>query len=67
LQSLNFPRVTPGAFDGAALAAGLGDGKPKRPKWRPSVQINFSRHRHDRWKHFIDLAYWNVAPGEDVE
>ena len=41
--------------------------KPKRPKWRPFVQINFSLHRHDSWKHFIDLAYWNVELGEDVE
>jgi 5-methylcytosine-specific restriction endonuclease McrA len=40
--------------------------KPKRPKWRPFVQINFSLHRHDSWKHFIDLAYWNVELGEDV-
>ena len=41
--------------------------KPKRPKWRPFVQVNFSLHRHDSWKHFIDLAYWNVELGEDVE
>src|SRR5208282_249455 len=41
--------------------------KPKRPKWRPFVQINFSLHRHDSWKHFIDLAYWNVELGEDAE
>ncbi len=40
--------------------------KPKRPKWRPFVQINFTLHRHDSWKHFIDLAYWNVELGEDV-
>ncbi|MBU6410943.1 MAG: HNH endonuclease [Verrucomicrobia bacterium] len=40
--------------------------KPKRPKWRPFVQINFSTNRHDSWKHFIDLAYWNVELGEDV-
>jgi hypothetical protein len=31
------------------------------------VQISFSLHRHDSWKHFIDLAYWNVELGEDVE
>ena len=31
--------------------------KPKRPKWRPFVQINLSLHQHDSWKHFIDLAY----------
>ena len=24
------------------------------------VQINFSLHQHDSWKHFVDLAYWNV-------
>ena len=41
--------------------------KPKRPKWRPFVQINFSLHRHDSWEHFIDLAYWNVELGEDVD
>ena len=40
--------------------------KPKRPKWRPFVQINFNLYRHDSWKHFIDLAYWNVELGEDV-
>ncbi len=40
--------------------------KPKRPKWRPFVQVNFTLHRHDSWKHFIDLAYWNVELGEDV-
>lgn len=40
--------------------------KPKRPKWRPFVQINLSLQQHDSWKHFVDLAYWNVELGEDV-
>src|SRR3954452_15901032 len=40
--------------------------KPKRPKWRPFVQIEFSLNRHDSWKHFIDWAYWNVELGEDI-
>jgi 5-methylcytosine-specific restriction endonuclease McrA len=40
--------------------------KPKRPKWRPFVQINLGFVQHDSWKHFIDLAYWNVELGEDV-
>ena len=40
--------------------------KPRKPKWRPFVQINFTLHQHDSWKHFIDLAYWNVELGEDV-
>ena len=41
--------------------------KPKRPKWRPFVQITFTLHQHDSWKHFIDLAYWNVELGEDAQ
>ncbi len=40
--------------------------KPRRPKWRPFIQINLSLHYHDSWKHFIDLAYWNVELGEDT-
>jgi 5-methylcytosine-specific restriction endonuclease McrA len=39
--------------------------KPKRPKWRPFVQVNLGV-QHDSWKHFLDLAYWNVELGEDV-
>lgn len=39
--------------------------KPKRPKWRPFVQINLGVQKHDSWKHFIDLAYWNVELGQD--
>jgi hypothetical protein len=31
------------------------------------VQVNFTLHRHDSWRHFVDLAYWNVELGEDVE
>lgn len=40
--------------------------KPKRPKWRPFVQVNLGLHQHDSWKHFLDIAYWNVELGEDV-
>jgi 5-methylcytosine-specific restriction endonuclease McrA len=40
--------------------------KPKKPRWRPFLQINFNLSQHDSWKHFIDLAYWNVELGEDV-
>jgi 5-methylcytosine-specific restriction endonuclease McrA len=40
--------------------------KPKRPKWRPFVQITFGAVEHDSWKHFLDLAYWNVELGEEV-
>jgi len=40
--------------------------KPKRPKWRPFVHVEFGMDYHDSWKHFLDLAYWNVELGEDV-
>jgi len=41
--------------------------KPRRPKWRPFVQINVDVPYPDSWKHFLDLAYWNVELGEDIE
>ncbi len=40
--------------------------KPKRPKWRPFVQVNLALPCHDSWKHFLDLAYWNVELGEEL-
>jgi 5-methylcytosine-specific restriction endonuclease McrA len=39
--------------------------KPKRPKWRPFIQVNLGMSCHDSWKHFLDLAYWNVELGEE--
>jgi len=39
--------------------------KPKKPKWRPFVQINLHMQQHDSWKHFVNLAYWNVELGEE--
>ena len=38
--------------------------KPERPKWRPFVHITFDSQVHDSWRHFIDLAYWNVELGD---
>lgn len=38
--------------------------KPKRPKWRPFVNISISNSPHDSWKHFLDIAYWNVELGD---
>ncbi len=38
--------------------------KPKKPKWRPFVQLNYGVEYHDSWKHFLDLAYWNVELGD---
>lgn len=37
--------------------------KPKRPKWRPFVQVTIPKP-DDSWKHFLDIAYWNVELGE---
>lgn len=40
--------------------------KPKRPKWRPFVQVSFQTPYHDSWRHFLDLAYWNVELGQEA-
>jgi 5-methylcytosine-specific restriction endonuclease McrA len=39
--------------------------KPKRPKWRPFLQVSFESTYHDSWRHFLDLAYWNVELGQE--
>ena len=39
--------------------------KPKRPKWRPFMQVSFTKTGDDSWKHFLDLAYWNVELGHE--
>ncbi|MDA7618020.1 MAG: HNH endonuclease [Verrucomicrobiota bacterium] len=39
---------------------------PKRPKWRPFIQVNFTLNGHASWRHFLDIAYWNVEIGEDL-
>lgn len=41
--------------------------KPRRPKWRPFLHVHLGIPAHDQWRHFIDLAYWNVELGEEVE
>jgi 5-methylcytosine-specific restriction endonuclease McrA len=40
--------------------------KPRRPKWRPFVQVNLGAPLHDSWRRFIDVAYWNVELGQDL-
>ncbi len=40
--------------------------KPKRPKWRPFVQVSFGAPVHESWRHFLDIAYWNVELGEEM-
>ncbi|MFH0879527.1 MAG: HNH endonuclease [Lentisphaerota bacterium] len=39
--------------------------KPKKPRWRPFVEFQFTRTADHSWRHFLDLAYWNVELGED--
>lgn len=39
---------------------------PKRPKWRPFIQVNFTMNSHSSWRHFLDIAYWNVEIGENL-
>ena len=34
--------------------------KPSKPQWRPVISIAARGRKHDEWKHFIDVAYWNV-------
>jgi len=38
--------------------------KPKKPRWRPFVEIQFVKTVDHSWRHFLDLAYWNVELGE---
>jgi 5-methylcytosine-specific restriction endonuclease McrA len=41
--------------------------KPRRPKWRPFLHVQVGLPAHDQWRHFIDLAYWNVELGEELD
>ena len=34
--------------------------KPVRPKWRPVISLVLGNHNHEKWKDFLDVAYWNV-------
>ncbi|MBX3745446.1 MAG: HNH endonuclease [Verrucomicrobiae bacterium] len=40
--------------------------KPRRPKWRPFLHVQVGLPAHDQWRHFVDLAYWNVELGQDL-
>ena len=34
--------------------------KPVKPKWRPVISLVIGNQSHEKWKDFLDLAYWNV-------
>jgi len=38
---------------------------PRKPRWRPFIEITFAHTPDHSWRHFLDLAYWNVELGED--
>lgn len=38
---------------------------PRKPKWRPFVEIKFRQSADHSWRHFVDIAYWNVELGQD--
>jgi 5-methylcytosine-specific restriction endonuclease McrA len=40
--------------------------KPKKPRWRPFLDLRFTKTVDHSWRHFLDLAYWNVELGEDT-
>ena len=40
--------------------------QPRKPRWHPFMQVRFSMHYHESWRHFLDMAYWNVELGEDL-
>ena len=40
--------------------------KPRKPRWQAFVLIKFSSNIDESWRHFIDVAYWNVELGEEV-
>ena len=40
---------------------------PRKPRWQAFVLVKFKFDMHESWKHFLDVAYWNVELGEEVE
>ncbi len=34
--------------------------KPAAPKWRPVINLVARGKKKEAWKHFLDIAYWNV-------
>lgn len=41
--------------------------QPRKPHWHPFMQVRFSLQYHESWRHFLDIAYWNVELGEDLK
>ena len=38
--------------------------EPRKPRWRPFVEKQFSHAYHQSWRHFLDHAGWRVDLGD---
>lgn len=38
--------------------------KPRKPNWQSFLTIGHRNIKYDSWRHFLDVAYWNVELGE---
>ncbi len=41
--------------------------KPRKPRWQNFILIKFRSGMDKSWRHFIDLAYWNVELSEEAD
>ena len=41
--------------------------KPRKPRWQNFILVKFRSGMDRSWRHFIDLAYWNVELSGEVE
>jgi len=48
----------------AARGAHAPDSQAGAAKWRPVISLVLGNKKHEMWKDFLDLAYWNVELDE---
>jgi 5-methylcytosine-specific restriction endonuclease McrA len=41
--------------------------KPRKPRWQNFILVKFRSGMDKSWRHFIDLAYWNVELSEEIK
>ncbi len=41
--------------------------KPRKPRWQNFILVKFRSGMDRSWRHFIDLAYWNVELSEELD
>jgi 5-methylcytosine-specific restriction endonuclease McrA len=37
--------------------------EPRKPRWQPFLEIQFTKSYDDRWHHFLDVSSWKVEMG----